>query len=165
MSDFKNLSFEVSGPSHPVPDSELLEAEATLGCRFPEDYRDFIRAFGAGCFDLVSLRVFSPAHIVKTTEADRERFREYWFWDASPEVWTQAQACRSIACFDSGGGHDIRFSPDDPSAIYLLPHGDPWIKRVTSFAELVDLLREMEPNDDDDDEDDRPTHETFHPYE
>jgi hypothetical protein len=161
MPEFMNLSFNLDGPCHPVTEAELLAAEAKLSCRFPQDYRDFIRAFGAGWFDLISLRVFSPSYIVKTTERDQQRLRQYWFWNDSPDVWTQAQACRSVACFDSPSGHDIRFSPEDPSALYVLVHDVSTIKRVGSFAELVDFLRTFERSYEDDE--DAPTYETFSP--
>jgi hypothetical protein len=146
---FHGVNFEVSRPLRPIGSAELESAEAALGCRFPSDYREFVLRFGAGEFDELTLRVFSPSQIVRMTPEDRDRFSQYWFWVDSPEVWTKEKAIESIACFDGSCGDDIRFHPSDPQTMYLLPHEKTVIYRFTSFADIIGhFRREFSPDSD-----------------
>ena len=146
---FNGIKFEATKPLRPVGVAELESAERALGYRFPSDYREFVLRFGSGEFEELTLRVFSPFEILEMTPDDRARFSEHWFWDDSPNVWTQEQAVESVACFDGGSGDDIRFHPADPETIYLLPHEDTVIHKFSSFADIVrHFQREFAPESD-----------------
>jgi hypothetical protein len=138
---FRKLRFETSRPLHPIAVGELESVEQALRCRFPSDYRDFVLRFGSGEFDQISLCVQRPSEILQRTDEDRARLAKYWFWDHSPDVWSQARAVESIACFDGTSGDDIRFHPSDLHSMYLLPHEDNFIIRFTSFADIVHHFR------------------------
>ena len=140
MTTFRGIQFEVAGTPHPVPAAELEAVERQLRCTFPDDYRTFVLQFGPGEFRDLCFKVMSPSAIARTTWTDRSRLREHWFWDASPEIWTQEQAAAAIACFD-GEGDDIRFHPSNPSEMYFLPHEENVIFRAESLAELLDVTR------------------------
>ena len=137
MPVFRDIEFALAATAQPIAEEDVRAAEAALACSFPLDYRDFVLQFGAGEFDGLPLRLFAPADLVRGTPRDRARLRECWFWTDSPEVWSQQKACESIACFDSTDGHDIRFHPSEPAALYVLPHEESWIRRVEGFAGLV----------------------------
>lgn len=134
---FSSINFYLAAPICSAGSRDLEQAESVLGCRFPTDYRDFIIEFGSGEFDKMPMRAEPPRCISLNTEADRSRLREYWFWDNSPDVWSQQLAVESVMCFGSWNGDDIRFHPSDPETYYILPHGEDVIYRLRSFDELV----------------------------
>lgn len=140
MINFRDIQFELAGRSLPVAEEELRRVEQRLGCVFPDDYRAFVTSYGPGEFEQLCFRVPSPAAIAAQTEHDQARLRKYWFWSESPEIWTQAQAVESIACF-KGDGDDIRFHPSDPSGIYFLSHDENVIYKCGGLAELLKLTR------------------------
>src|SRR5882724_6559668 len=119
MRTLAGITFEVVGRSKPVPLEELERCERQLGCIFPECYREFITQVGAGYFEDIPIRVSTPQRIVESTNEDRERLKEYWFWDESAAVLSQERGVASIECFDTDIGHDLRFLPSDPSRIYF----------------------------------------------
>jgi hypothetical protein len=140
MINFRGTRFELAGAARPVAPEALRLVERQLKCTFPDDYRSFVTQFGAGEFEELCFKVLPPSTIAAETERDRSRLKEYWFWDESPEVWTQGQAVESIACFD-GEGDDIRFHPSDPSKIYFMSHDEHVIYRCEGLAELLQLTR------------------------
>src|SRR5215470_9361352 len=109
MERFEGIKLLVVGSARPVPESEVAAAEERLKCRFPSDYRHFVTRFGPGYFSVLPLRVFSPAQVLASTPEDQQRLTEYWFWEESADVLTHRDGVRSIACFDTDVGHDIRF--------------------------------------------------------
>ena len=143
MPRFRGITFDLAATKHPVSAEQLRAAEALLGCTFPPDYRDFVLQFGAGEFRELALAVPSPKAVAARTPDDRTRLREFWFWTASPEVWSQEKACGSIACFDGSSGDDVRFHPSDPQAMYILPHDHEYICRVTNFDDLISRFAEI----------------------
>jgi hypothetical protein len=139
METFEGLNFTVTGTILQVSEAEISAVEASLHCRFPSDYRRFITKYGTGFFCDFPIRIFSPESILASTAEDQQRLRDYWFWEKSAEVLTQQDAVRSIACFDSGSGDDIRFLPEDASTLFVLSHDDESITRCSSFRDLVRL--------------------------
>ncbi|MDB5441185.1 MAG: hypothetical protein JWM33_3612 [Caulobacteraceae bacterium] len=140
METFDAIKFTVSGSARPVSELDVLAAEASLHCKFPSDYRRFIQKYGAGYFRRLPVRVFSPQQIVASTPADQQRLREHWFWEESADILTQQAGVRSVACFDTDIGHDIRFLPQDASALFVLSRYDGSITRCCGFADIVRLL-------------------------
>jgi hypothetical protein len=140
METFDTIKFTVTGSARPVSELDVLAAEEGLHCKFPSDYRRFIQKYGAGYFDQLPVRVFSPEQILASTPADQQRLREYWFWEESASVLTQQEGVRSIACFDTDIGHDIRFLPGDASALFVLSRYDESITRCCGLADIVRLL-------------------------
>jgi hypothetical protein len=140
METFDIIKFRVNGTTHPVPESEILAAEKSLRCKFPDEYRRFVQKYGPGIFRPLPVQVFSPQQILRFTPENRQRLEEYWFWDESPEILTKEDALRSIACFDTDIGHDIRFLPEDPSTFFVLWHEEETIARCDGFAGIVRLL-------------------------
>jgi hypothetical protein len=140
METFDTIQFTVTGLARPVSESEVLAAEKSLHCKFPADYRRFIQKYGAGYFRQLPVRVFSPQEIVASTPEDQQRLRDYWFWEESAGVLTQQEGVRSIACFDTDIGHDIRFLPEDASALFVFSHDDESITRCDGFREVARLL-------------------------
>jgi hypothetical protein len=134
---FQGINFSVAGPLWLVGQHELESAEQVLRCRFPSDYRDFVLRFGSGEFQIMPFRVLRPADILRTTVSDQARLADYWFWNDSPKIWNKTQALESIACFGGTSGDDMRFHPKDPRFIYLLPHEENFILKLTGFADIV----------------------------
>lgn len=137
METFETIKFTVIGSPRPVPESDVVVAERRLHCTFPSDYRRFVQKYGAGYFRRLPVRVFSPKQILETTPEDQQRLREYWFWEESEKILTQQDGVRSIACFDTDIGHDIRFLPEDASALFVFSHDDESITRCRGFADIV----------------------------
>jgi len=139
MTSFRGIQFEVAGTPHPVDREEVAKVEHQFACRFPDDYRSFVVEYGPGEFEPVHCKVLPPSLIAARTQQDRSRLREYWFWDESPEIWTQARAVESLACYD-GDGHDIRFHPSDPSKTYFLSHDEQVIYQCEGLPSLLRLM-------------------------
>lgn len=140
MNRFHGVEFEVVGDPFQVADKEIVKTERDLGCSLPSSYREFVQTYGYGEFESICLRILRPSSVVSMLRDDQNGFKDYWFWDDSPEVWTQAKAIESIACFD-GEGHGIRFHPSDPSVQYFLSHDDSTIEKFDSFSELIEFMR------------------------
>jgi len=140
METFDGIKFTVKGSAKPVPESEVAAAEEGLSCRFPPDYRRFVMKYGAGFFLRLPIVIFPPRKIAASTEADQHRLRDHWFWDGADEVLSQEDGVRTIACFDTDIGVDIRFLPEDASVMFVFSHDDDTITRCGSFKEIVRLL-------------------------
>jgi len=140
METFDTIRFTLIGFARPVSESDVLAAEESLRCKFPSDYRRFIQKYGAGYFRQLPVRVFSPQQILASTPGDQQRLIEYWFWEESANVLTQQDGVRSIACFDTDIGHDIRFLPAEASALFVLSRDEESITRCSGFTDVVRLL-------------------------
>lgn len=140
METFDGIKFTIHGSVEPVPESEVVAAEESLNCKFPSDYRRFVMKYGAGFFLRLPIVIFPPKKIAACTEADQQRLRDHWFWDGSDEVLSQEDGVRSIACFDTDIGHDIRFLPENNSVMFVFSHDDDTITRCGCFKDIVRLL-------------------------
>ncbi len=140
METFDGIKFTVNGSAEPVPEAEVVAAEESLNCKFPPDYRRFVMKYGAGFFLRLPIVIFPPKKILASTEADQQRLRDHWFWDESAAGLSQEEGVRSIACFDTDIGHDIRFLPEDDSVMFVFSHDDDTIKRCGCFKDIVRLL-------------------------
>ncbi|HIK14135.1 MAG TPA: SMI1/KNR4 family protein [Leptolyngbyaceae cyanobacterium M33_DOE_097] len=138
--EFQGISFLVAAPPLcPIPTQELVAVENQLGFLFPEDYRAFITTIGVGNAEL-GIRAFSPQLILDSMLSEaHDRLSEFWFWDESPNVLTQAQAIECVPFFDSYHGDDILFHPSDPNRWFILGHETEEVVVVRSFQELCDF--------------------------
>lgn len=138
--EFKGISFVVATPPlRPISIQDLSAVEERLGFLFPEDYRAFVNTFGLGYTDL-SIRTLSPQGILDSRlDEVRGRLSEYWFWDKSPDVLTQAQAIECVPFFDSDYGDDILFHPSDPNRWFILVHEAEEVVVVHCFRELYNF--------------------------
>jgi len=138
--EFRGISFLVETPPLcPISIQTLASIEDQLGFLFPEDYRAFITTLGVGDTEL-SIRAFSPHDILDSMLSEvRDRLSDFWFWDASPDLLTQAQAIKCIPFFDSYDGDDILFHPSDLNRWFILGHEVEEVVVVRSFQELCDF--------------------------
>jgi hypothetical protein len=140
MPTFKRILFHDDTILRPVPVEALLEVEARLGFRFPDDYREFITTFGDGDIMDGAIRAFSPQHILNIGLGEtRDRLAEFWLWDQSPDILNQEKAVQYVPFFDSANGDDILFHPDNPNDWFILAHEADTVIRVHSFQELFDF--------------------------
>jgi len=101
-------------------DEEVNAAEAALGVRFPDGYREYVKELGYGTYN-VFLRVYLPSRLLRERRQWRDRIREYWFWDEGPLLLTQARALECIVLADTMNGDDLIYHPSDPATLYVLP--------------------------------------------
>lgn len=69
--------FRLASPDPPASEEDIARAEAVLGCRLPDSYRQFLKRFGGGEYPLMnvfSVCPDSPWYIVKRVEKDRDLF-------------------------------------------------------------------------------------------
>lgn len=142
--EFQGISFRVTNPPlRPLSIQAVSAVEDHLGILFPKDYRQFVTTLGLGNTDL-SIRPLSRQEIADIFLSEtRERLSEYWFWDKSPDVLTQAQALECVPFFDSDHGDDILFHPSDPNRWFILGHEAEEVVVVHSFQELFDFYLQM----------------------
>jgi hypothetical protein len=134
--DFQGISFVFNSPLRTIPIQKLTGIEDRLGFLFPEDYRAFITTLGVGDTQF-HLRAYSPQRILDEDLFElRGRLAEFWFWDKTPDILTQAHAVECVPFFASEDGDDIIFHPSNRNCWFLLPHGDEAVIVVRSFREL-----------------------------
>jgi hypothetical protein len=134
--NFQDIPFAFNSPLRTISIQKLSEIEDHLGFLFPEDYRAFITTVGIGEAEF-HLRALSPQHIFDENLFElRGRLAEFWFWDKTPEILTQAHAVECVPFFDSSDGDDIIFHPSNRNRWFLLPHSDEAVIVVHSFWEL-----------------------------
>jgi hypothetical protein len=112
---------------------ELEAIEARLGFTFPEDYRAFINTLGIGETEF-HVRAYPPLDDYLFEASNR--LTEFWFWNKSPQILTQAHAVECVAFFGSSDGDDILFHPSNRNRWYILPHEEEEVILVHSFQEL-----------------------------
>jgi hypothetical protein len=136
--DFQGITFISDEPFSPISMEVLESVEAQLGFNFPDDYRKFITTLGVGETEF-HVEARSPQGILKFDLGDvKSRLSEFWFWDNSPDILTQAQAIECVPFFSSADGDDILFHPSDPGRWFILEHdvSEETIIVVHSFQEL-----------------------------
>jgi len=138
--EFRGISFLVETPPlSPISIQNLASIEDQLGFLFPEDYRAFITTLGVGDTEL-GIRALSPQYILDSRLSEvHDRLSNFWFWDESLDVLTQAQAIECVPFFDSYHGDDILFHPSDPNRWFILGHEVEEVVVVHSFQELCDF--------------------------
>jgi hypothetical protein len=122
-------------PRAPASEEQVAAAEAPLGRRFPEDYRQLLRDTGGGSVygDESRLVMFPVEHLARFNP-DRERF---------PDL------DRMVLFGDDQGGYVYFYDPEDrlghgPWAIHAVPMGSPSPARAVFVARdlghLVDRI-------------------------
>jgi hypothetical protein len=97
--DFQGITFIPDSPVLPISMEVLESVEAQMGFTFPVDYRAFITTFGPGETEF-GFQAWSPKDILKFGVGEmRNRLAEFWFWDDSPDILTQAQAIECVPFF------------------------------------------------------------------
>jgi hypothetical protein len=137
MPTIAGIKLRLKGTASPIPLEELERCERLLNATFPPCYRKFITEIGSGSFLDVPIRVFPPAHVCATTAEDQERLNQYWFWHESAAILPPETGAKSIQCFDTDVGHDLRFVPTDPSRFYFMSRHD---ESITVCRDLSDVL-------------------------
>ena len=109
--------------------SGIDAAEAELGIRFPDGYREFMTRFGEGALaDYV--RVYPPHQLLAGDNCVvewRKRIEEYWFWDDGIDVLTKEKALESCIIADTLDGDELITHPSDPDRLYVLPRHEEMI--------------------------------------
>jgi SMI1 / KNR4 family (SUKH-1) len=142
MMIFQGISIVSDVPLCPIGPEDLMQIEAELGFRFPNDYREFVLTIGAGELMDLSICADDPKAILMGGMAEmRDRLAEFWFWDQSPEILTQEKALQCVPFFNTTCGADILFHPSNPDEWFVLEHDqeDETVKTVNSFRELFDF--------------------------
>lgn len=112
----------VSEPRFVSSSLEVDAAETALGSRFPQGYREYVTEYGEGVLGGVYIRIYPPHRILGGDMSQwRSRIAEYWFWDDSPEILTQARALECTIIGDTLDGDEIVFHRRDPDCIFVLP--------------------------------------------
>lgn len=108
-----------------VTDGDVIAAEATLGTRFPDGYREYVTTLGMGYCNGFA-RVYLPSEIV----ARKAEFQQMWAMFA-PSRYEQGfdllplhRMIESIILLSTVDGDDLVFHPDTPQALYVLPRQD-----------------------------------------
>lgn len=106
------------------PESEVDDAEARLGIRFPSGYREYVTRFGEGFLGGTYVRIYPPRRIVSGVNNNaewRERIDQYWFWDEGKETLSKDRALECVIIGDTYDGDELIVHPDSPETIYVLP--------------------------------------------
>jgi hypothetical protein len=136
--DFQGLLFIPNAPLSPVSREVLESIESSLGFTFPEDYREFVMTLGVGETEF-HLQALSPRKIAENELWNsQDLLAEFWFWEDSPDILTQAQAIECAPFFSSSDGDQILFHPSDRDRWFILQHDveDETVIVVHSFREL-----------------------------
>jgi hypothetical protein len=120
---FSNVTV-VGGPlvlSSPI---EVDAAEAQLGIKFPEGYREYVTQFGEGVLGGSYVRIYPPGRILNGSNnlvEWRQRIDEYWFWDDGKDVLTKEQALESVIIGDTLEGDELIVHPSNSERVFVLP--------------------------------------------
>jgi hypothetical protein len=118
----------------PVPYAEIQAAEATLGVKFPEDYREFIREFGGAVIRGASILGLRQPPLMP---------------DEPPSVVDQSLLFRSelpepygkmVVISVDDAGNPIGFLPPDPTILTFDHNFGGRHDLSPSFEEYVELL-------------------------
>src|SRR5215470_20424765 len=104
----------LGGPLVLSPPSEVDEAEAQLGIRFPFGYHEYVTQFGEGVLGGSYVRIYPPRRILSGANnlAEwRRRIGQYWFWDGASDVLTKEQAMEAVIIGDTLDGDELIVHP------------------------------------------------------
>ena len=119
-------------------DADVDAAEAALGTRFPEGYREYMTTLGRGEYcDYVN--VSPPEMIVKNQTGNKPPLLEFCHsWDGSEFGVTPERLAKAIMLGNSIDGDWIIFETNLPDAVYVLPESEDVIDKAG--ATLLDGL-------------------------
>jgi len=106
------------------PESEVNDAEAKLGIRFPSGYREYVTQFGEGFLGGTYVRIYPPRRIISGANNNaewRERISKYWFWDEGKDTLSKDRALECVIIGDTYDGDELIVHHSNPERIYVLP--------------------------------------------
>ena len=103
-----------------VSASACEDAERQLGAPLPAGYADYMSRLGVGVYSGF-VRVYPPERIVAEHRDVRERWREYFFWDAGEAVLPKARVLESVIIADTLHGDELIAHPSAPDRLLVLP--------------------------------------------
>lgn len=107
---------------------EIDTASAALHTRFPPGYREYMLALGSGNLNR-SVRVLPPNEIAARTAEFQESLHFLYDDDGFDliekglDLLSPDRLLSSVYLVDAGSGSQFIYHPDNPDAIFLLPHG------------------------------------------
>ncbi|EWT01274.1 hypothetical protein N865_05630 [Intrasporangium oryzae NRRL B-24470] len=120
---------------------EVDEAEAVLGLRLPDGYRELVTTLGDGVISGL-LRVCRPADLPRRQGFLAEVLHRGWFYDEPDETMSRTNAMESVMVADTLDGDVIIFHPDTRQ-LHVLPRHDTRTHAVGSnLWALVDWLQD-----------------------
>ena len=136
-----------------VTAAEVVGLERQLGTKMPPGYQEFVTTLGLGVLN-DTVRVYTPARILRELQNFRQRLNEYWLWEAARQVLSKEKAVESIIVADTGNGDEIIFHPSQPDKLFILLHDSSQIVEPGSDldAAIEWILRSSDLFDDDDDD-------------
>jgi hypothetical protein len=114
----------IGGPPVLATAAEVDAAEARLGLRFPNGYRDYVTRFGEGVLGGAFIRIYPPRRILNGPNSVtewRRRIEEYWSWDEGADVLTKEMALQSVIIGDTLNGDELLVHPGNPERVLVLP--------------------------------------------
>ena len=138
--EFNDIKFPKSKVK-PISHAAVDKMETLLGTRFPLHYREYITTLGEGSFSGAYIRIYPPRRILNELTEFRELWNEYWFWDASKEVISKADAQGCIILGDTMEGDQLIFHPRSPDDIFVLPRNSEMVYRIEpGVLAIIDWL-------------------------
>lgn len=124
------------------PEEEVNAAEARLGVRFPDGYRDYVTKLGKGEY-CGFVWMYGPTEIVADRDSRRSELAKHaQSWEDGFNVLSEERLPECIVIGASIDADLIVFHPDAPDALYELPRHDSTIYPVgASVGEVMAWYR------------------------
>ena len=114
-----------------IAQEEIERLEKILGMPLPKGYAEYMTRLGVGDYCIL-LRVYSPERILAEYREVRQRWDEYFFWEAGKGVLPKEEALKCFIFADTIDGDEIIAHPDMSDRLFVLPRHDDaiyWIPR------------------------------------
>jgi len=136
---FKNTR-TIKSPLYLATPEDVQSVSDLLKTSFPQGYEEYVTTLGHGEY-CGYLRVLLPQDVLAEYREYQETWRDYFFWEESPEVLTKKEAEETIAIAYTIDNDVVAFHPRNSAEIFVLPRNDDYIYKIGSnFYEAVDWL-------------------------